>query len=196
MIQCNTSELEYGVFDLIINHYEAIPVIGLPRSGKSTLLKNVIINADDKNINRLLICNDEFDGFENRLADIVTEGLRCDDEHLSNLERLIEFLDAKIVIIDSFKKLIFEGASLRKGGISNQIFDHFNKLHQLATRRNTTIIYSINSGSNDVSFNEEIVSVLLGCSNSIMTVKNRTASIFLRKVDGERAITDEVLANI
>lgn len=195
MITTSTNSIDTYLSQLILSP-EAIPVIGLPRSGKSTLVKNIITQCDLSRIARLYISNDEFDGYENELVDIVLKRFGFAPDDMRCLEILAEFSKTRIVVIDSLKNLIFEGTSLRRGGISNRVFDYLNQLHQIAEKHELTILYTINSGSNDVSFNEEIVSIMEGCSKSIITVADYQANLFLYGESGIRASHSDILKTI
>lgn len=130
-------------------------IFGLPRTGKTYIIKKIYENIGDE-ISSLLY-QDEFDG--NILASNFIE------DHAKDIANFFCLNSNKeILLIDSFKKILYTGDSFRRGGISNHAIFTLTNLNQIVSHLRKKVLLSFSPSSISRDQISELVTMLASCT--------------------------------
>lgn len=139
-------------------------IIGMPRTGKTTLINEIIEQLDKESYCK--VKHNEFDG-DIFFCDYVRDLCQfiCTIDHFNNNV-------VNTIIIDSIKSFFFEGNSLRKGGISNDAYKILNRLEILGRFLNKEIIASISPSSMNKDTVNEFLAICASCCSNIIVINS------------------------
>lgn len=159
----NQKDAVEAIFETIYKTSGLFPVIGLPRSGKSTLIK---LLYDSISTPKILIKSGEFD-----CSDIMSgvekfPSLRARIINAANIMAAAE--TRTIFLVDSMKDILYDGkSSMRIGGISNDAITRLNELNIISKQLNIPIVGAISTSTLNINYNQEIASIIAGSSSNI-----------------------------
>lgn len=143
------------------------PIIGLPRSGKSTLLLNIYESVTAP---KILIKSGEYDCFDVKSGMEKYASLRL---RIINIVNILSSADLNAVImVDSMKDVLYDAkSSMRIGGIANEAVSRLNELNILCKQHNIFLIGVISTSTVNMSYNQEIASIIAGSSTDLAICK-------------------------
>lgn len=167
-MRCVTQKEAIEVIADATNHVKGlVPIVGLPRSGKSTLIYS-LYNCITKP--RILVKSGEFDCYDVISGTEKYTSLRLRLLDIINIMRAAK-LEA-VILVDSIKDILYDGkSSMRIGGISNDAIIRLNELNILCKQANILLIGAISTSTINVNYNQEIASIIAGSSVDIVVCR-------------------------
>lgn len=154
-------------------------LFGMPRSGKSKIIKDLqkelsselAMSREEERC--VTLYKDEFDSeiYDDMLEDFVPDILK-----FCEINKKVKY-----ILIDSAKSILYGGNSLRKGGISNNVYNELNDLSYISKYFEVSMLLAFSPTSANFDVICEIASILASCSANFIAINEMHEVI----MDGE-----------